>query len=406
MSASPRGVRHFAATLRCLTARVCIPAWWSSTRRSASTTTSATSPGDSRARGTRRSPSICSPVTAARSAWRNSWDRCSPVASLHRSRTSCAAMDYLVALPDVDPERVGAIGFCMGGGFAIAWGRRDRRLRAIAPFLRHQSAAARGGAPHVSGGWQLPGQGLHRAVRAQARRPACRRSVSRATSRSTRARATHSSMTPARRTTPTQLPMRGAARSTSSRSTCSHRGHPMTEPIDVRERMGLCDLFVELGPDAPTLCEGWTTADLAAHLVLREHFHRWSDAKLAAEKAKGISRVGRASARRRTVDSRGASRGFATSSTGWNTSSTTRTCAAPTVVSHARRWPILKQSSWRHDRLQRQADRASASAPIGLELVRPGRREAAFGSGEMADAHRTGDGARSSTWAAGVPRRT
>lgn len=45
-----------------------------------------------------------------------------------------AAMDYLVALPEIDPERVGAIGFCMGGGFAIAWGRRDRRLRAIAPF--------------------------------------------------------------------------------------------------------------------------------------------------------------------------------------------------------------------------------------------------------------------------------
>lgn len=45
-----------------------------------------------------------------------------------------AAMDYLVAQPEADPDRVGAIGFCMGGGFAIAWGRRDRRLRAIAPF--------------------------------------------------------------------------------------------------------------------------------------------------------------------------------------------------------------------------------------------------------------------------------
>ena len=36
------------------------------------------------------------------------------------------------------------------------------------------------------------------------------------------------------------------------------------------ERATLCDLFVELGPGAPTLCEGWTTSDLAAHLVARE----------------------------------------------------------------------------------------------------------------------------------------
>jgi uncharacterized protein (TIGR03085 family) len=37
-----------------------------------------------------------------------------------------------------------------------------------------------------------------------------------------------------------------------------------------QERATLCDLFVELGPDQPTLCQGWTTADLAAHLVARE----------------------------------------------------------------------------------------------------------------------------------------
>lgn len=36
------------------------------------------------------------------------------------------------------------------------------------------------------------------------------------------------------------------------------------------ERAALGDLFAQLGPDAPTLCEGWTTFDLAAHLVLRE----------------------------------------------------------------------------------------------------------------------------------------
>jgi uncharacterized protein (TIGR03085 family) len=42
------------------------------------------------------------------------------------------------------------------------------------------------------------------------------------------------------------------------------------EALDARERRELSDLFEELGPDAPTLCEGWTTEDLAAHLVVRE----------------------------------------------------------------------------------------------------------------------------------------
>jgi uncharacterized protein (TIGR03085 family) len=36
------------------------------------------------------------------------------------------------------------------------------------------------------------------------------------------------------------------------------------------ERSALCELFLEVGPDAPTLCEGWTSRDLAAHLVVRE----------------------------------------------------------------------------------------------------------------------------------------
>lgn len=36
------------------------------------------------------------------------------------------------------------------------------------------------------------------------------------------------------------------------------------------ERKELSDLFLAVGPDAPTLCEGWQTRDLAAHLVLRD----------------------------------------------------------------------------------------------------------------------------------------
>ncbi|PPK67476.1 TIGR03085 family metal-binding protein [Actinokineospora auranticolor] len=36
------------------------------------------------------------------------------------------------------------------------------------------------------------------------------------------------------------------------------------------ERARLSELFLEVGPDAPTLCDGWTARDLAAHLVVRE----------------------------------------------------------------------------------------------------------------------------------------
>lgn len=37
-----------------------------------------------------------------------------------------------------------------------------------------------------------------------------------------------------------------------------------------RERAALVETMRVVGPDAPTLCTGWTTRDLAAHLVVRE----------------------------------------------------------------------------------------------------------------------------------------
>lgn len=37
-----------------------------------------------------------------------------------------------------------------------------------------------------------------------------------------------------------------------------------------RERLLLADLLEAEGPEAPTLCEGWRTRDLAAHVVVRE----------------------------------------------------------------------------------------------------------------------------------------
>ncbi|MGY1985898.1 TIGR03085 family metal-binding protein [Blastococcus sp. SYSU DS0669] len=41
-------------------------------------------------------------------------------------------------------------------------------------------------------------------------------------------------------------------------------------PLQDRERAALADLLDELGPEAPTCCEGWTTAHLAAHLAVRD----------------------------------------------------------------------------------------------------------------------------------------
>ena len=81
----------------------------------------------------------------------------------------------------------------------------------------------------------------------------------------------------------------------------------MTAPLDARERAQLCARFDELGPDAPTLCEGWTTFDLAAHLVVRERnpvaapgillgdkmaaLGRLTDEAMEREKARGYDRV-------------------------------------------------------------------------------------------------------------------
>jgi carboxymethylenebutenolidase len=45
-----------------------------------------------------------------------------------------ASLTYLAKKHEVDPQRLGAIGFCMGGSFAIAWACTDSRLKAIAPF--------------------------------------------------------------------------------------------------------------------------------------------------------------------------------------------------------------------------------------------------------------------------------
>src|SRR6266566_9452993 len=45
-----------------------------------------------------------------------------------------AALTFLSEQPGVDASRLGAVGYCMGGSFVIAWACTDDRLKAIAPY--------------------------------------------------------------------------------------------------------------------------------------------------------------------------------------------------------------------------------------------------------------------------------
>ena len=45
-----------------------------------------------------------------------------------------ASLTFLSQQPGVDESRLGAIGFCLGGGFVVCWACTDNRLKAIAPY--------------------------------------------------------------------------------------------------------------------------------------------------------------------------------------------------------------------------------------------------------------------------------
>ncbi|WUH94035.1 TIGR03085 family metal-binding protein [Streptomyces sp. NBC_00433] len=65
-----------------------------------------------------------------------------------------------------------------------------------------------------------------------------------------------------------------------------------------RERLLLADLLESAGPDAPTLCEGWTARDLAAHVVVRERRGDAAAGLVVARLADRLERVRREYARR------------------------------------------------------------------------------------------------------------
>ena len=69
------------------------------------------------------------------------------------------------------------------------------------------------------------------------------------------------------------------------------------------ERLRLVDAARRAGEEAPTLCEGWTTRDLATHLVIRERhpgaaagifMPKFSDRQLTPEEKDAASHRGRA----------------------------------------------------------------------------------------------------------------
>jgi len=55
-----------------------------------------------------------------------------------RTKDVSAGMDYLTTLPYMDRARLGAMGICAGGGYAVNAAINDRRIRAVATADRDE----------------------------------------------------------------------------------------------------------------------------------------------------------------------------------------------------------------------------------------------------------------------------
>ncbi|MFG3245875.1 TIGR03085 family metal-binding protein [Streptomyces sp. NPDC048187] len=58
-----------------------------------------------------------------------------------------------------------------------------------------------------------------------------------------------------------------------------------------RERLLFADLLETVGPDAPTLCDGWRTRELAAHVVVRERRPDAAGGSMIKQLASRLDRV-------------------------------------------------------------------------------------------------------------------
>src|SRR6185312_7758046 len=110
-----------------------------------------------------------------------------------------------------------------------------------------------------------------------------------------------------------------------------------------QERAAICDSFLRLGPDAPTIDDPWLARDLAAHLVIRDSRPDLS-AGMYISAFKG--RLDEAMREYASSDyawalrpgHRPGSAGWTKRSTAASSSSTTRTCCAARPVSSAASW--------------------------------------------------------------------
>jgi uncharacterized protein (TIGR03085 family) len=75
----------------------------------------------------------------------------------------------------------------------------------------------------------------------------------------------------------------------------------MADSLARRERRALCDLALVLGPEAPTLCEGWDARDLVAHLLVRER-HPLGAAGIVLPALAGVTERAMERQRRRDFD--------------------------------------------------------------------------------------------------------
>ena len=127
--------------------------------------------------------------------------------------------------------------------------------------------------------------------------------------------------------------------------------------FDAVERAQLCDLLDELGPEAPTLLEPWTTRDLAAHLVVREHDG------LAGPGLVLPGAWGRLAERRRSTL---ASRDFA------GLVGTIRSGPPPGFfcIGWVRRLPNLKEFFVHHEDVRRANGRGSRTNELALDKAR------------------------------------